>query len=123
MRPLWFVAGIVATAVGLVGVVVPVLPTTPFLLLAAFAFARSSPRLYAWLVNHPRFGPPIRDWRRHGAIGPRAKAIAVATMAVSLAASAAAGLRPMILAIQASALVAAAAFILTRPSPPPEPED
>jgi uncharacterized membrane protein YbaN (DUF454 family) len=50
------------------GVVLPMMPTTPFLLLATFAFARSSLRLHDWLVAHPRLGPPINDWRAHGAV-------------------------------------------------------
>lgn len=63
------------TFVGLaaLGVFLPLLPTTPFLLLAAACFARSSPKLHSWLVASPLFGPLLLDWERHGAISPKAK--------------------------------------------------
>lgn len=70
---------------GLVGLVLPVLPTTPFLLVAAWAFARSSERFHDWLINHPRLGGPLRAWREHGVVSPRAKVAAVSTMGASLA--------------------------------------
>src|SRR5690606_28795427 len=70
---------------GLVGAFLAVLPTTPFLLLAVGCFARSSPRLEAWLLNHPSFGPPLRDWRERGAIPRKAKIAAVVMMSVSYA--------------------------------------
>lgn len=73
------------TAIGIVGVFVPLLPTTPFLLVAAWCFSRSSPRLEEWLFDHPSLGPPLRDWRREGAISARAKAIALTLMAASFA--------------------------------------
>lgn len=65
--------GVLATALGLVGVFVPLLPTTPFLLLAAACFARSSRRLHDWLLGHRWFGPYIRGYREHHAITRRAK--------------------------------------------------
>ena len=72
-------------AVGAVGIVVPGLPTTPFLLVAAWAFSRSSPRFQHWLRNHRRLGPPVRDWQDHRAIPVKAKVLAVAMMSASLA--------------------------------------
>ena len=78
LRALFLAAGLLFTAIGLVGVVLPVLPTTPFLILAAACFARSSVRLERWLLDHPRLGPPLRAWRERGAIPPRAKAMAAA---------------------------------------------
>ena len=72
-RVLWLLLGIAATGFGIAGAVLPLLPTTPFLLVATYAFARSSPRLHAWLMSHRQFGPLIANWQQHGAIGRRAK--------------------------------------------------
>ena len=68
---------------GLFGLFLPVLPTTPFLLLAAACFARSSRRIFNWLLNNPRFGPLIREWREYRAIPHRAKRIALVLIALS----------------------------------------
>ncbi len=68
---------------GVVGAFLPVLPTTPFILLAAWAAARSSPRLLAWLENHTAFGPMIIDWRRGGVVRRRAKWLATAMMSLA----------------------------------------
>jgi hypothetical protein len=112
------VVGLLATGAGVAGVVLPLVPTTPFLLIAAFAFARSSPRLHHWLVTHPRLGPPINDWRAHGAISRRAKATAAAVMLATLALSLWMGVAAGIVVVQAAVLAAAATFVLTRPEPP-----
>jgi len=72
---------------GVLGLFLPVLPTTPFLLLAAACFARSSRRIFNWLLNHPQFGPLIREWREHRSIPYRAKRIALGLIALSFAAS------------------------------------
>ena len=116
-RVLWLSIGFASLVLAVVGVVLPLLPTTPFLLLAALAFARSSPKWHAWLVNHPRFGPPIRDWNREGAISRRAKIAGVLTMAAVLALSVVLNVNATVLTIQAVVLVAAAAFIVSRPTP------
>lgn len=80
-RAFWMALGCVFVALGFIGALLPVMPTTVFLILAAWAFARSSPRLEAWILNHPRFGPVVRAWRESGAIPPRAKAFASAGIA------------------------------------------
>lgn len=118
IRLLWLCGGLLSLGTGIVGIVVPLLPTTPFVLLAAYCFARSSPRLHDWLANHPRFGPSIRDWDRNGAIHPRAKRLAVGMMAATFALSLILGLKWWVLVIQAVTLCGAAAFVLTRPNPP-----
>ncbi|WP_366554974.1 YbaN family protein [Aquibaculum sediminis] len=114
-RLLWLLFGLAATATGLVGAVLPLLPTTPFLLLAAYAFARSSPRLHAWLLDHPRFGPLICNWQQHGGIDRRSKRIAVGVMAATFALSWVLGVSSTVLIIQAVVLSCAALFVLTRP--------
>ena len=82
-RHLYLAAGLVSVALGAVGAFVPVLPTVPFLLLAAFCFARSNPEWEARLLAHPRWGPSIRDWRERRAIPRRAKVAALATLVLS----------------------------------------
>lgn len=81
-RALWWLLAWTALVLGLIGVVLPGLPTTPFVLLAAYAAARGSPRLAAWLHRHRQFGPLIRDWQAHGAVSRRAKWLATLTMAL-----------------------------------------
>ena len=80
MRRLYLVLGLAFMALGFVGVFLPLLPTTPFLILAAACFARSSPRLENWLLDHPRFGPMLCDWRARGAIPWKAKLMSLAGM-------------------------------------------
>jgi uncharacterized membrane protein YbaN (DUF454 family) len=117
-RYLWTGIGLGALAVGAAGIFVPLLPATPFLLLAALSFARSSPRLHHWLLHHPQFGPPIRDWQRHRAIGRRAKLSAIALMGVALAASAMLQAPGWLLIVQVAILAGVAGFLLSRPNPP-----
>ena len=114
-RALWATGGAVALALGAVGVVTPLLPTVPFPLLAAFCFARSSVRLHDWLLAHPTFGPPIRDWQRSGAISLKAKRLATLSIGVTFAVSVLLGLKPWILAVQAATLAAVLIFIWRRP--------
>lgn len=83
IRLLWLVAGLLALAVGLIGVIVPLLPTTPFVLLAAYCFSHASERMERWLLGHSRLGPLIRDWREHHAVPLRAKQLASVMMAAS----------------------------------------
>lgn len=71
-------------AVGFVGIFVPLLPTTHFVLLAAVCYSRGSERFHTWLHQHPRFGPMIHSWREHRAIGTRAKVVAAITVVVSI---------------------------------------
>lgn len=82
-RRLWMLAGMLCMLTGMIGMVVPLLPTTDFVLLAAYCFSRGSRRWEAWLLGHPRFGPMVRDWRESRAIPLRAKWCATAMMALS----------------------------------------
>lgn len=79
----WRSLTLACLALGIVGVFLPLLPTTPFLLVAAWAAGRGWPQFEAWLLAHPRFGPPIRRWRDHRAVPRSAKWLASVTMTVS----------------------------------------
>ncbi len=79
----WLICGVVCLAAGLLGIVLPLLPTTPFVLLAAYCFSRGSARYEQWLLTHPRFGPIVRDWQTRRAVPLRAKQVASVMMGVS----------------------------------------
>lgn len=81
-RQLYLGAGLLSLALGLIGAALPIVPTVPFLLLAAFCFARSNPAWEQRLLDHPRYGGPLRDWRTRRAISRRAKVSALAAMSV-----------------------------------------
>jgi hypothetical protein len=83
LRVLFAGLGTLFVLLGVLGIFVPVLPTTPFLLLAAACYARSSRRIYAWLLQHAHFGPVIREWREHRSMPYRAKRRALWLIALS----------------------------------------
>lgn len=78
----WLMLGLILVALGFIGIFVPLLPTISFMILALPCFARSSPKLEAWLLNHPRFGPGVRAWRADGAVPRHAKIAACIGMAL-----------------------------------------
>jgi uncharacterized membrane protein YbaN (DUF454 family) len=84
-RWLFLALAVLSLALGVIGIFLPVLPTVPFILLSAWAAARSSPRLLAWLENHTAFGPMLSEWRRGGVVRRRAKWTATAVMSASAA--------------------------------------
>lgn len=116
-RWLLLLVACVCIGLGALGIVLPGLPTTPFVLLAAWAAARSSPRLHAWLFNHRWFGPPLRHWAHERAVAVRAKIFALILLVVSW----------LVLAWQTHGLwvpvvtgvlfTVVATFLLTRPTP------
>lgn len=83
LRPLLWLLGAVALVLGIIGIFLPVLPTTPFVLLAAACWARTSPRFHRWLHGHRVFGPMVRDWATRRAVPRRAKYLAFSMMAFS----------------------------------------
>lgn len=81
-RTFWLLFGLVSLLLGIVGVFLPLLPTTPFVLLSAYCFSKSSKRLHLWLLNHKLFGSLISDWEKHGVIRTKTKCIATASMLI-----------------------------------------
>ncbi|WP_207459527.1 YbaN family protein [Azospirillum sp. SYSU D00513] len=118
-RRLFLALGYAFLGLGAAGAALPLLPTTPFLLLAAWAFTRSSPALRDRLYADPRFGPLIRDWQVHGAIPRRAKAAALAGLLSSWTVLLFLGSGTLVLAGVGCVMALVAAFILTRPAGPP----
>lgn len=84
VRLMFLLLGGMFVALGVAGIFLPVLPTTPFMLVAAACFARSSDRFYNWLLGHPLFGATVREWREHHSIPRRAKWTAIIMMVVML---------------------------------------
>lgn len=117
-RAFWISVGATSVGLGVVGIVLPLLPTTPFLLLAAFCFARGSDGLHRWLVEHARLGPPIEAWRQYGAISRSAKWTATALLGGMLVLSVAMRMPEWVIAVQAIVAVAVGYFLWSRPLPP-----
>ncbi len=82
-KPLLIILGVLFVALGVLGIFLPVLPTTPFLLLALACFAKSSERLHGWLLSHKTFGPPIRQWQETRSIPLKVKIVALITIFIS----------------------------------------
>lgn len=121
MRPLLFILGCLLFCLGFVGAFVPVLPTTPFMLLALWCFSRSSERFHDWLYHHRVFGPPMQQWHQHRVIPTGAKAVAILFMSLSMVylftySSAPAWVKALMTATVAVGFW----FILSQPSTPPD---
>lgn len=114
-RPLFFAAGWLFTVLGILGLVLPLMPGTIFLILAAACFSRSSPRFEAWLLGHPRLGPHVRRWRETGAISRRVKLIACGSMALSFGLVTLTPAPPIALAATALCLLASGYYVASRP--------
>ncbi len=121
-RALWVLAGLSFVGIGAVGIVVPGLPTTPLLLLAAACFARSSPRLYRWLLNNRTFGPLIQDYRAGRGVSLRVKVTAISIMATFVTFALLVPLRgkPIVSAAVGIAAVGGALFIMRIPTRVPQ---
>ena len=119
-RIVMVVIGLISLGLGLLGVVLPLLPTVPFILLAAFAFADSSESMHQWLLDHNLFGPMIENWRQYGSISRSAKITTAVSMIAILAISWWFDVPAWIIAVQAVILSGVLAYILSRPLPPQE---
>lgn len=117
MRIFWLILGLASLSLGIVGIVLPLLPTTPFLLLSAFCFARSSDRLHDWLLAHRIFGPLLENWRRHRAIARSAKLAATAACTAVFAMSLMLKVPLIGLLAQGVVLLCILTFIWTRAEP------
>ena len=115
MKIIWFTLGSIALILAFLGVLLPLLPTVPFLLIAAFFFAKSSERVHSWLVNHKLFGKMIRDWHERGAIDRKAKYFATVSILLVLVVSVVLDIKLMIVLLQVFVLFLALLFIWTRP--------
>lgn len=116
MKYLWAGLGLICVGLAIIGIFLPLLPSVPFLLLAALLFARSSSRLHAWILSHRTFGPIIEDWSRSGAIRPRAKRMATLSILAVPGLSLALSVPVKILLFQIVILSLVLAFIWTRPN-------
>jgi uncharacterized membrane protein YbaN (DUF454 family) len=115
-RILFLLAGLVATGIGVVGVVTPGLPGTVFLVMALFCFKRSSPRLERWLLDHPRMGPTLRDWEEHRAIRQRTKVVAIGLMWVFISSTLFTKVNPWFIAMLVALGLYGTWYIASRPS-------
>ncbi|TPW33565.1 DUF454 domain-containing protein [Martelella alba] len=117
-RLLLLAGGWLMVGLAIVGAVLPIMPTVPFLIVAAAFFARSSPELEARLMNHKHFGPSLVQWRRHGAISTPAKLLAVTAMAGSFMSVLFFAEPPLVVLVAfALVLLTSAVFVVTRPRP------
>ena len=114
----WWLLAYASLGLGLVGIVVPGLPTVPFVLLAAFAAARGSHRLHRRLQAHAQFGPMIRDWDVYGAVSRRAKVLAVAMMGACAALLFLTAPRLWMATTGTAVMVIVGAWLWSRPEPP-----
>ena len=112
-RIFYLISGYIALGLGIAGIPLPILPTVPFILLAAFCFARSSPKLEQYLLDHKVFGPHIVSWRERGAISRKGKIAALVTFAASI--GLAAVFAPMPWALAPAAALIGGTWIWTRP--------
>jgi len=121
MRALYFILGWLLFGVGFAGAFIPVVPTTPFMLLALWSFSRSSPRFHDWLYTHKLFGPPLQLWHEHHVIPPVAKFFAVFSMLTGLIYLSFFASVALWINLPATVIIVYGAwFILTKPSYPPE---
>jgi uncharacterized membrane protein YbaN (DUF454 family) len=119
LRAVYLVIGLLFVGLGVLGAFLPVLPTTPFLLISLWAFSKSSVRLERWLLDHKRFGPRLTAWRTHRVIPLAAKLAAWGSMVASLTLMIVIG-RPVIQIAGAAAVMAiGATYVASKPSRPP----
>jgi len=121
MRAVYFILGWIFFIIGAIGVLLPVLPTTPFMLLALWAFSRSSERFHHWLYHHKFFGPPLQMWQQHRVIPLVAKIMSISFMSISLIFMLIYSSLSILFKLSIAVFMLYGVwFILTKPSNPPE---
>ncbi|SNT74991.1 YbaN family protein [Paracoccus seriniphilus] len=115
MRTLWYGIGALFLGLAIIGIALPVVPTVPFLLVAAWAFAKSSPELRRRIREHPTYGPSVRAWQERGAISRSAKIWAVGAMSFGVGLSFWVGMPHWVVGMQAAICILVAAYVTTRP--------
>ncbi len=115
-RLVWLTVGWVCVAIGVVGLILPLLPGFPFLIIALWAFSKSSERFHHWLYTHEVYGPPLRSWNRYRVIPPKAKLTATVAMALALVILVVTGADLTIVLVVAGILAVCAAYVLSRPN-------
>ena len=118
LRWAWWLLAYATLGLAIVGIVIPGLPTVPFVLVSAYAAARGSQRLHRWLLAHRQFGPMILDWQRHRAVSRRAKWLALASMAVCAALMFLTAPQPWMAATGTAIMAVVATWLWARPEPP-----
>jgi uncharacterized protein len=113
-RALYVALGLFFVGLAVLGVMLPVLPTTPFLLLASYFFVRSSDRLHNWLLRSRLFGPLLRDWQKHRAVRPHVKVVALTLLVCAVLASAVFGRLPWYLIVTLIVLASVGAVVVLR---------
>ncbi|WP_195759835.1 YbaN family protein [Paracoccus sp. S-4012] len=117
MRLLWLIGGWLALGFGAIGLALPVVPTVPFLLLAVFCFARSSPALRERILCHPIHGPPVRAYLERGEIRRGVKLFSISAMTFGVVLALTIGVPRLIVGLQAAVCLAVAVYIASRPEP------
>lgn len=115
MNIIWYAIGIITLGLAVIGIALPVMPTVPFLLVAAWAFARSSPRLRQKILDHEVYGPHVRAWQERGAISKIAKLWAVAAMVCGIATAIWLGLPTWLIVMQVTICSMIGLYVVTRP--------
>ncbi len=119
VKIVYVLAGILSLTLGFIGIFLPILPTTPFILLAAFCFSRGSRQLHHWLVSQPHLGKMIRDWEHNGVIRLRVKLMAAAILVALFSYTVVYVNVPMLIKVLVTLIgVSVLLFIWTRPSTP-----
>ena len=114
----WLLLAYAMLGLGMLGVVLPGLPTVPFILVAAWAAMRGSPRLHRWLLAHRTFGPMIQNWQQHGAVTRRSKVLAIGTMVLCAGVLFVVSPRPWAAMVGTGVMAIVAIWLWLRPEPP-----